>query len=304
MSRPAVEGPHGVDEAIEIGVVGDLHGAFDAADVALLDDCRYRSVWFVGDLGPGTPAADVRVAKLIARMKTPVMVMPGNNDCANAPLLRAELGHQSGLASLLRHGGASTRSAAQTASGDATFCGYGSHPLKVGRSGVTVVSGRPYAMGGNEWCFGDELRERYGVGSLDESTERLVALVDRIETEAVIFLAHDGPTGLGAARSDIWGRDFRVEGGDHGDTDLRRAIDHARSLGKRVLGVVAGHMHHPLEDGSERRWHVIEGGTHHVNAARLPRVRPHPDGLERHHVRLVVREDSLEVEERWLLDAG
>ena len=64
---------------------------------------------------------------------------------------------------------------------------------------------------------------------MQESAERLKELVDECPAERIIFFAHNGPTGLGEDRSDIWGCDFRPAGGDFGDPDLRIAIDHART---------------------------------------------------------------------------
>ena len=41
---------------------------------------------------------------------------------------------------------------------------------------------------------------------------------------------------------------------------------------KRVLAVVAGHMHHRLKGGGERKWLVESDGVLYVNAARVPRI--------------------------------
>lgn len=285
---------------LRLGLLGDLHGAFDGIDAELLDAEGYARILFVGDLGPGTREADRKVARAIARLRTPVMVMPGNNDCETAPIIRAELGHQSGMAALLKASGAAHRTALLDASAEVEWCGYGSHALAVGASGVTVLSGRPYAMGGGELSYAEALRERYGIESMQHSTERLVALVEAAPTEALVFLAHNGPTGLGDARDALWGRDFLDPPRDHGDPDLRAAIDHARALGKRVLGVVAGHMHHRLRGGGERRWLERHEGILYVNPARLPRIVANANGVLRHHVTLTLREDHLEAEERWL----
>ena len=50
-----------------------------------------------------------------------------------------------------------------------------------------------------------------------------------------------------------------------------------------MLAVVAGHMHHRLKGGGERRWLVERAGVLYVNAARVPRI--DGDG-RRYHVRL------------------
>ncbi len=285
---------------LRLGLLGDLHGAFDGVDAELLDAQGYARILFVGDLGPGTREADRKVARAIARLRTPVMVMPGNNDCATAPVIRAELGHQSGMAALLQASGAAHRTALLDASAEVEWCGYGSHLIPVGASGVTFLSGRPYAMGGGELSYPEALRERYGVETMQASIDRMVALVDAAETEALVFLAHNGPTGLGETRDALWGRDFLDPPADHGDPDLRVAIDHALARGKRVLGVIAGHMHHRLRGGGERRWLERRDGILYVNPARLPRIVAHAEGVRRHHVTLTLGEDQLEAEERWL----
>lgn len=288
------------DAPLRLGLVGDLHGAFDAVDAEQLDARRYDRVVFVGDLGPGTLEADRRVARAIARLRTPVLVMPGNNDCAHAPVLRAELGHQRGLASLLRTSGATHRTSLVEASADVTWCGYSRHVLGEGAGAVTLVAGRPYAMGGDELSFADELRERYGVASMAESRDRLVSLVDDVDTPSVFFVAHNGPMGLGAERDALWGNDFAPVASDHGDSDLRAALDRAVARGLRVLGVVAGHMHHRLRGGGARRWLEERDGVLFVNPACVPRAVASPGGLRRHHVELRVGAQRLEAIEHWL----
>jgi uncharacterized protein (TIGR04168 family) len=287
-------------DVVRVGVVGDMHGAFDPIDAELLDAQGYERILFVGDLGPGKLEGDRRVARAIARLRTPVLVMPGNNDCAHAPALRAELGHQSGLAALLQRSGATFASPLNEASADVTWCGYGAHPIRVGGGAVTILSGRPYAMGGGELSFAEALHERHGVASMEASSARLLALVNGVETEAVVFLAHNGPTGLGAERDALWGNDFAPEPDDHGDPDLRAAIDHAQARGLRVLGVVAGHMHRRLRSGGLRRWIERRDGVLYLNPAQLPRVAADVDGVRRHHVELRLALDSLEAEERWI----
>lgn len=301
---PERDTPSSADPFVRIGLVGDLHGAFDPVDASQLDAEEYERILFVGDLGPGTLEGDRKVARAIARLRTPVMVMPGNNDCEHAPEIRAELGHQRGLTTLLRQSGASHRSALVGASGDVTFCGYALHPVRVGDVDVTIVSGRPYAMGSSELSFPDALREQFGVDSLAASRDRLVACVDASVTEALVFLAHNGPLGLGASPDAMWGNDFDATSGDHGDSDLRDAIDHAVAIGRRVLGVIAGHMHSPIRGGGLRPWRDRRDGILYLNPARLPRVVPSETGVRRHHVELRLSARRLDAEERWLDDEG
>jgi uncharacterized protein (TIGR04168 family) len=116
----------------------------------------------------------------------------------------------------------------------------------------------------------------------------------------VVVLAHCGPSGLGATRDAIYGNDFRPEQGDWGDPDLAAALAHARTTGKSVIAVVAGHMHHSLRGGGTRAWHVEHEGVHHVNAARVSRRRRSELGEERHHVLLTWTGERIEVEPVWL----
>ena len=289
-------------KVLRLGVVGDLHGAFEPADVTGLDAKGYARLIFVGDLGTGTLATDRRVARAMARLATPLFVMPGNNDCAHAPMLRAELGHGSGMAELLRESGARHRSSSVGASGDVVWCGYSRHRLDAGGWSLTVVAGRPYAMGGETLSFADELALRYGVRSMEESIDRLVALVDEVDTEAVLFLGHNGPTGLGAERDALWGSDFRDGEGDHGDPDLAAAIAHAKARGLAVLGVVAGHMHHRLRGGGMRRWSERRDDTLYVNPARVPRIVHEGGSVKRHHVALAIHPHRMDAEEIWVVD--
>ena len=97
---------------------------------------------------------------------------------------------------------------------------------------------------------------------------------------------------MSAARTSGAGTDE----GDHGDLDLRAAIDHARERGKRVRAVIAGHMHHALKGGGRRTWQVDRDDTLFINAAEVPR---HRDG-RRHHVRLTLDADHAEAEAVWV----
>ena len=117
----------------------------------------------------------------------------------------------------------------------------------------------------------------------------------------IIFLSHNGPAGLGAARDDIWGCDFRPSGGDFGDPDLRAVIDYARAQGKTVHAVMAGHMHHRLKRGGERRcWQTTGDGVLYINAARVPRIRRRAEQQPRHHVALTLDEHGARAQVLWI----
>lgn len=261
----------------KIALVGDLHSSWDAADAKYFNASDYELLLFTGDLGSGRQNNGVEIARSLSRLNRPTLVMLGNNDAHEYARISAELSYQQGRARLLegtpswRPGQANVRA-----------CGLDLHRFKLGDLDLSVVCGRPFARGNSELSSPDGLRASYGIHSLEESSARLKSLVDAAETENLVFLAHNGPTGLGAAAHSLWGRDFHPEAGDWGDADLAEAVAHARASGRRVLAVVAGHMHWNLRSGGERLWQLEREGTLFVNAARVPRI-VQPEGRKAHH---------------------
>ncbi len=280
-----------------IGVIGDLHTAWDDFDAAWFNQSEYALLLHTGDLGDGTVRSGLRIARSIAKLDRPTLVMPGNNDSTHMAQLAAEFAHQKGLVRLLSLGHGRRSRALADALGDVNLCGYSAHRFEIGEVDLTLIAGRPHSMGGPELAFAPSLESAYGIRSMEDSSQRLMGLVDSSETDALLFFSHNGPTGLGDAPSDIWGCDFKKGGGDWGDPDLRRAIDHARAIGKRVLAVVAGHMHHRVRGGGERTWLLEKDGVLYVNAARVPRIAPGKDDVYRHHVSLEIRPSGVDVQE-------
>jgi uncharacterized protein (TIGR04168 family) len=259
-----------------IAVVGDLHGHWDDWDARYFSAADYDLVLVTGDLGSGSSDNGVRIARSLGRMSKRALVMPGNNDVQQVAQIAAELGHQRGLLSLLKRG---------DDAGQVHLCGYSLHALALPDRAITVLAARPYSRGGPLLTYGEALSARFGVDSMESSARKLCALIDEVATPELIVLAHNGPTGLGARADDPWGRDFSPEAGDWGDLDLRLALDYARRRDKRVLAVVAGHMHTRTHAGM-RTWQVQREGTLYLNAARVPRIWEDDRGKYRHHVAL------------------
>jgi len=287
----------------EIALIGDLHRHWDERDVAYFNGSDYDLLLFIGDLGDGTVETDRRIAQTIAKLEKPALIMPGNNDAEHAALIEAELHHQQGLGSLralVDDPAPETRRGASSVE----VVGFCTRVLMGTRTPYTMVCGRPYAMGGGELSYARFLDERFGVDSMERSTARLLSLVDGVETRDVLFVAHQGPFGLGEEPEALWSCDFLEGRHDWGDPDLRAAIDHARTRGLRVLGVLAGHMHHGLVGGGTRRWVEERDSILYVNPARVPRI--FSDGSEeiRHHVAITVGEHGLRAEERRIGDGG
>jgi len=285
---------------MRIAVVGDVHLVWDERDVRALDAAGYDLVLFVGDLAGYGPAGGEAVARSIATLKTPALVMPGNHDAVTLAQLAAEvLRAPNALRHVLALGMVQRVERLRRALGPVPLCGYSLHAFE--SLGLSVVAARPHTIGGPRIPFARYLTQQFSVRTLEDSAERLCALIDQVPAHhRLVVLAHCGPSGLGAARSDIYGCDFRPEQGDWGDPDLAEALEHASRTGKPVLAVVAGHMHHRVRGGGERRWQLQGDGVLHVNAARVPRARRTAASDERHHVCLTLDDGAIRAEPVWL----
>ncbi|MEY4512928.1 MAG: hypothetical protein RLZZ450_5050 [Pseudomonadota bacterium] len=280
-----------------IGVIGDLHGSWDDWDTRYFNASDYELLLFTGDLGSGTADNGVRIARSLGRIEKPALVMPGNNDAHQIPKLAAELGHQRGLSALRLVGALFGTSPPGKSAGQVHLCGYSRHRYELAARTLTVIAARPYAMGNGELSFPPQLATGFQVSSPRDSQNRLRALVDQAPDGDLIFLAHNGPRGLGTGATDLWGADFLPGAGDWGDDDLADAISYARTRGKRVLSVLAGHMHSPTRGGAARGWQVARDGTLYVNPARVPRIWEDATGKYRHHAVLELGDEGVSVRE-------
>jgi uncharacterized protein (TIGR04168 family) len=268
-----------------IAVVGDMHSVWDARDVDYFNTSQYELLLVVGDLGGSRARDGLRVASSLARLTRFALVMPGNNDVDEYAQIAAEFTYRRGRADLLEDLEEPTPDAAEHDQ-RARMCGYSMHPVSIAGFDLTVIAGRPFSMGGAELSFPEQLERNFGVRSMAESAQRLRDLVERAPTEQLIFFAHNGPTGLGAERHAVWGRDFDPAAGDWGDPDLREAISHAITQKRKPLAVIAGHMHSPLRGGGDRQWQKNHEGTLYINPARVPRAFETKHGPVRHHIAL------------------
>ncbi|MDA1076860.1 MAG: metallophosphoesterase [Proteobacteria bacterium] len=286
-----------------IGIIGDLHTHFDEIDVYQFDHSHYDLLCFTGDLGGGSADSTVRIARVMSRLKKPVLVMPGNNDTIDTIELAAELTHRAGLAALTGMRKQDDYQPPQTP--NVQVCGYSNHRFKHSDDlDFTVIAARPHSMGGPDLSFPEFMVDTYGIGSMAESQDRLISLVDAAQTQKLIFLSHNGPLGLGALHRDPWGADFLAEGGDWGDPDLTGAIEHAVAIGKQVLAVIAGHMHIRTKQGVERNWRSVIDGVHYVNAARVPRIFSDANDVQRHHLAVTVSRVGIEFSEMLIPQGG
>ncbi len=72
-----------------LGVIGDLHTHWDRIDVNQFAGTDYDLLYFTGDLGGGTPESCLRMAREMAALRHPTLVMPGNNDTVEIERLAA-----------------------------------------------------------------------------------------------------------------------------------------------------------------------------------------------------------------------
>jgi uncharacterized protein (TIGR04168 family) len=274
---------------MRIGVVGDIHGNFNEADVAYFNGSDLDLLLFVGDLPAWPwPWQVRRMARQIARITKPALLIPGNHDVHNGLQLLAEVRHDPTLARLSAWRHTRFHRHLEQWLAPVALAGYSTHTFRDGAFSVTVVAARPYSMGGPALSFAPLLEEMYGVASLSVSAARLNRCVQEARGDVLLFLAHNGPRGLGEGADDIWGRDFGRGGGDWGDVDLAAAIDHARAVGRRVVAVVGGHMHRGTRQGRQRAWLREREGITYINAAQVPRIIRDNKGARRHHLRLEV----------------
>lgn len=282
---------------VRIALVGDVHLAFGPKDVEAIDARDYDLALFVGDLAGYLHRGGVKVSRLIASLRTPTVVIPGNHDAAQPAQIVAEVVRNEAAIGMLAGGQRARVDELRRALSPAVLGGYSTHPLELGGLRFDLLVARPHSFGGPHLAFRPYLEEAFGVTDIASSAARLCALVDACESDRLVILAHNGPSGLGERRHDPWGCDFRKGEGDFGDPDLAEAVAHARQRGKRVVAVLAGHMHHALRGGGLRTWTTTREGTLFVNAARVPRVF-RQDGAElRHHVCVTIDADGARAEE-------
>ena len=150
-------------------MIGDLHGSWDDWDVAYFNDSDYDLLVFTGDLGSGTGAAGVRVARSIARLAKRALVIPGNNDVQFQPAIAAEFAHQRGLIELLATGPKARSRVLGHSSGEVELCGFSVHPLSLGERTLSLIAGRPNSLGGPELAFSEHLERNHGISDIDAS---------------------------------------------------------------------------------------------------------------------------------------
>lgn len=269
---------------IKIAVIGDVHLCFDARDVAYFNGSDYDLLLFVGDLANYRHRDGLEVARVMAGLRKTAVFIPGNHDTMTPLQLLAEIKQSRLWTRLLSFGQERRLAALRRAMGDVIVGGYSTHSFTFGDEALDVIAGRPLAAGGSVLHYRPFLQRVCGVTDMPSSIARLRQCVDEARSDRLIFLAHNGPYGLGVRRADIWGCDFLPGEGDFGDVDLQMTVAYARERGKQVLAVFGGHMHHNVKGGEQRCWCVDQGNVLYVNAARVPRIFTENGRVHHHHV--------------------
>ncbi len=247
---------------VKIAIVGDVHDQWEEDDAIALKQLGVDLVLFVGDFGNES----VSVVQAIASVDIPKAAVFGNHDAwytatewgrNKCPYDRRKEDWVQEQIDLL---------------GTADV-GYGK--LDFPEFKLTVVGSRPFSWGGSKWKYKDFYQERFGVASIEESAKRILGAAKSAAYDTVIFVGHNGPTGLGDNAEDPCGKDWEPLGGDFGDPDLESAIAQTRNFGKNVALVTFGHMHHKLRHTKERlrtSIYISPEETVYLNAARVPRI--------------------------------
>lgn len=291
----------GTTQAATIGVVGDVHLFWDTEDVAFFNRSDYDMVLFVGDLAAYTQVRGLRVARSLRKLRIPAMFIAGNHDGVHAFQLGSEIAPRAHrLRNAFCQGQEWRCRNLDRALGDVKLVAYSRHKVELSGVAFNIVVCRPHSIGGRRVACMRYLAEKYGVDSMDASSARLKALVDQCDDAPIVFLAHNGPSGLGDRADSIWGCDFRKREEDWGDRDLEEAVQHAKGAGRAVLATVAGHMHRRTKSGKHRPGQVEKDGTLYVNAAEVPRHRIKHGTMKRHHVRLTLTETRAKAEDIWV----
>ncbi|HAJ59114.1 MAG TPA: TIGR04168 family protein [Cyanobacteria bacterium UBA8543] len=250
------------DNPVKIAVVGDIHDLWEDEDAIALHQLGVDLVLFVGDFGNES----VDVVRKIASIDIPKAAILGNHDAwysaSKWGRLRCPYDQKK-----------EDRVQQQLDLLGKAHVGYRS--LDFPEYKLSVVGSRPFTWGGEAWKNEDFYQKRFGISSFEESVERIVAAAKSTAHETIIFIGHNGPTGLGNRPEDPCGRDWQPIGGDHGDPDFAKAIAQTHLLGKNIPLVTFGHMHHNLRHTKERLRSAIatsSEGTIYLNSASVPRI--------------------------------
>ena len=270
--------------SLSVVVLGDLHGHWDNEDEKYYAALPSDLLLWTGDLGDW-PAQQLDVAVSLARCGAKGLGLLGNHDGASRTLARCEGAGLRVLEWCLSFGHAHRVQQLRSALGEHDV---GLSRRELPHLGLTVIGMCPLQSGSRRVSFPDTLKRVYGI---DDPEPLLRRHVEESESSRLLLLGHNGPAGLGTERFAPFGRDWRKEGGDHGDPVFSRVIEHATACGKEVVFAVGGHMHDRLKNRAKppvRDALRCFASVPVLNACRVPRLEPHQDTVWRWDYRLEI----------------
>lgn len=282
---------------MKIALIGDVHGFWDEFDNEYFNSSDYDYVLFTGDLRPYYQTKETRVARRLASLTKAAFVIPGNADTSNIYQAAGEVFNKQILIDKFAKNQGKKFDLLKSALGKVRLTAYESHTLTSSRLSLDLIVLRPFAMG-VKLSYAPILKDRFNIHSMEDSKERIKSLIDSSTENKILFLGHNGPTGLGSEETSLWSSDFTKKPRDWGDEDYRFAINYAAQRGKQVVAAIAGHIHHRIrKKKTNRNWHKEIENIHYVNAAKVPRVFKKDGETFHHHICLEVNEANAIVTE-------
>ena len=267
-----------------IACIGDVHGYWTKESEDALSWLQPDLSLFVGDFGE----EDIGIVSQIASVPERKQVILGNHDGWYSTNGRGSMEGVEEQLDLLGndHVGLSANSLPDL--------------------GLSVVGCRPFSAGGRDWKRFKKFYERmYGLRNFEDSTTQIVAsALAEPKYHDLVFLSHNGPSGLGDQADSICGVDWKAGGfrEDYGDIDMQDAIDDVIQKGRRIPLVVFGHMHEKLHRNAlpktqRKMFHLDDfNGVAYVNCAVVPRIRQLEEGGSVQHNFVLVKLSEGEVE--------
>ena len=256
------------NQLVKIAVIGDVHDQWETEDEIALNHLEVDLVLFVVDFGNEV----VPLINRIAALPLPKAVILGNHD---SWYTASDWGRKK---SPYDHSQEDRVQQQLDLLGE-SHVGYGK--IDFPQFNISVVGSRPFSWGGPTWKNSEFYRDRYGVNNFAESTEKIVTAAAQTNCDNLIILAHNGPMGLGEKPEDSCGKDWYPLGGDFGDPDLTEAIKRIEAMGKQIILVTFGHMHHRLRHTQSLTRKAVnknQGGMIYFNSACVPRIKDTIEG--------------------------
>ncbi|MTF38294.1 TIGR04168 family protein [Cyanobacterium aponinum AL20118] len=282
------------DKIIKIAVIGDVHDLWNEFDHEALEFLQVDLVLFVGDFGNES----IPLISRIAQLNIPKAIILGNHDAwfSATEWGRKKCPYDRTLEDRVQQ---------QLDILGKSHVGYSY--LDFPELDISVVGSRPFSWGGSKWKCEEFYREKYAIENFHQSSDKIIASVNKTQAQQIIFVGHNGPFGLGANPEDTCGRDWKPLGGDFGDPDFQEAIKYTQELGKNVPLVTFGHMHHSLRHTKDRLRTIINQDEHktiYLNAASTPRIQEiegqkiHKFSLVTLDARIVTKIDLIGISEK------